>query len=287
MLKLFGTEPTGSPAEPDGAAMKNPGGAGTGRRPIVLGTALALVLAALASPAEEKTPTTPPEIEAEALAALNRMGAYLRTMKAFQVEAVTTTDDVLEDGRTLQSTGTVNLVARMPDRLRVEVANDRQERLYLYDGRRFTLWGRIVNFYATMAAPPTIGRLADRLENDHGIEVPLVDLFRWGAPGRNPPGITAAIDAGPSQVGGVTCEHYAFRQEGMDWQIWIQNGDYPLPRKLVLTTLSDEARPQHTATYTWNLAPSINDATFAFDPPAGAQRVDFAEIRSAAGAGKR
>ena len=82
-------------------------------------------------------------------------------------------------------------------------------------------------------------------------------------------GITAAMDVGPSDVGGTTCEHYAFRQEEIDWQIWIQMGDHPLPRKLVITTKTDEARPQHTAVYTWNLAPSYNDPAFEFDPPAG------------------
>ena len=78
---------------------------------------------------------------------------------------------------------------------------------------------------------------------------------------------------GPSEIGGVTCGHYAFRQDGLDWQVWIQMGDYPLPRKLVLTTMTDEARPQYVATFTWNLAPSFNDAAFTFVPPKGAGRV--------------
>jgi hypothetical protein len=75
----------------------------------------------------------------------------------------------------------------------------------------------------------------------------------------------------------VTCEQYAFRQEGLDWQIWIQLGDYPLPLKFVIRTLSDEARPQHSDTLTWNLAPSFNDAAFVFDPPPDAQRILLAE----------
>jgi hypothetical protein len=79
-------------------------------------------------------------------------------------------------------------------------------------------------------------------------------------------------------VGGVSCGHYAYRQEGLDWQVWIQLGDFPLPRRLVLTTMTDEARPQYTATYTWNLAPSFNDATFTFVPPPGAHKVVLAEI---------
>src|SRR5688572_21425784 len=54
-------------------------------------------------------------------------------------------------------------------------------------------------------------------------------------------------------------------------------GDYPLPRKLVLTTLTDEARPQSSVVYTWNLAPSYNDATFAFIAPPDAKRIVLAE----------
>jgi hypothetical protein len=81
------------------------------------------------------------------------------------------------------------------------------------------------------------------------------------------------MDVGPSVVLGTTCEHYAFRQADIDWQIWIQKGANKLPRRLVITSRTDEARPQHTATYTWNLAPSFNDETFAFHAPADAGKV--------------
>jgi len=90
------------------------------------------------------------------------------------------------------------------------------------------------------------------------------------------------MDAGPSVVAGTTCEQYAFRQNGIDWQVWIQKGDHPLPRKLVITTTSDAARPQHTAVYAWNLAPSFNEAAFVFDPPPGAERVALAKGAAAA-----
>jgi hypothetical protein len=106
----------------------------------------------------------------------------------------------------------------------------------------------------------------------------MADLFRWGDTVSSET-ITAAVDLGPSTVDGVTCEHYAFRQEGLDWQIWIQLGDFPLPKRLILTTTTDEARPQYTVTYRWNLAPSMNEAAFVFNPPAGAQRIVFAEMK--------
>jgi len=174
-----------------------------------------------------------------------------------------------------------NLLAQMPGRLRAEVANDRHDRLYLYDGKNFTLYAQRLNYYATVPAPPTIGQLADKVEEDYGFSVPLADLFRWGSPSWTADGITAATDFGPGVVEGTTCEQYGFRQADMDWQIWIQKGDHPLPRKLVITTKTDEARPQHTAVYTWNLAPSFNDKAFTFDPPAEALKVVLAEIKPA------
>jgi hypothetical protein len=135
-----------------------------------------------------------------------------------------------------------------------------------------------VNSYATVSAPPTIAQLADKLDERYGLEMPLVDLFYWGSDRKAVNDITGAKDVGASQVDNVSCEHYAFRQPGIDWQIWIQQGDYPLPRKLVITTTSDDARPQFTSVMTWNLAPSYNVAAFTFDPPKDAQKIAFQEL---------
>ena len=111
----------------------------------------------------------------------------------------------------------------------------------------------------------------------------MVDLFKWGTDNSAISKITSAFDVGPSTVQGITCEHYAFRQEGEDWQIWIQLGEYPLPRKFVIRTLTDDARPQHTSDLVWNLAPSYNEAAFAFDPPAGALRIALKDITADGG----
>lgn len=223
-------------------------------------------------------------VDPAAVAALDQMSAYLRTLKAYQVEATTANEDVLENGLKAQAQGRTNFLVRMPDRLRITVSSDRQDRQYLYDGKQFTLFAERVGYYATVPAPATVRELADLALDKYGIEIPLADLFLWGTRETDRAAITAAVDLGPGTVLGVTCEHYAFRQEGLDWQIWIQRGDYPLPRRVVLTTTTDEARPQFEATYLWNLAPSFNDAAFSFDPPAGTYRITLTETAPAAGA---
>jgi hypothetical protein len=219
-----------------------------------------------------------PAVSPEATEALQKMGAYLRTIKTFRVEAAITDEDVLDDGQKLQYGGTTTFLAALPGKLRVEVRNDRHERLFLYDGAHFTLFAEQAGFYATIDAPPTLGALLDVAYDQYGFTFPLEDLFHWGDPAWEPTGITAAVDVGPAVVDGTTCEQYAFRQAEIDWQIWIQRGAYPLPRKLVITTRTDDARPQHTAVYTWDLAPSFNDEAFEFEAPEGAVRVKLAEL---------
>ena len=221
-------------------------------------------------------------IEPAAMEALNNMGTYLRSLKDFQVTAAVTSEDVLADGEKLTYAHTTSILAVLPDRLRVEVQGDQKSRLFLYDGKTFTLFARRAGYYATVDAPPTIGQLIDVASDKYGIELPLLDLFLWGGPRASSNEITEATDFGPGDVGGITCEHYAYRQPGLDWQVWIQLGDHPLPKKLVLTTLTDDARPQHISVLTWNLAPSYNAAAFVFDPPTDAHKIVFAEQNASA-----
>jgi hypothetical protein len=218
-------------------------------------------------------------IDPSAMEALNKLGAYLRTLQSFQVTTDMTTDEVLEDGQTIQTSTTVNLLASRPNRLRVELNGDEEHRFYFFDGKQFTIYGQLVNYYATVPAPPTIAKLLQDLNDKYAIELPMVDLFKWGTDDANVNKIKGAQDIGPSAVGGVTCEQYAFHQDDVDWQIWIQLGEFPLPRKLVIRSLSDDAKPQHSEILTWNLAPSFSGDAFTFDPPSDAKRIAIAEVK--------
>jgi hypothetical protein len=219
-------------------------------------------------------------IDPAAMEALNKMGAYLRNLKAFQVDAEVSNDDVLDDGSIITNIKTSSLLSVKPNLLRAELKSDDNDVFLFYDGKNFTVYGKLMNYYATVPAPATTAQLVDKVYNDYGVDIPLVDLFKWGTDQSAITKITSAFDVGPSTVQGTTCEHYAFRQEGLDWQIWIQLGDYPLPRKFVIRTITDDARPQHTSNLVWNLAPSYNEAAFAFDPPAGALRIPLKTLNA-------
>ena len=53
----------------------------------------------------------------------------------------------------------------------------------------------------------------------------------------------------------------------------VERGASPLPRKLVITSTSQAARPQHSVMLRWNLSPKIGAKDFDFKPPPGAHRI--------------
>jgi hypothetical protein len=223
-----------------------------------------------------------PTVDPAAIAALEKMAAFLRAQESFEVAGELTTDDVLRTGQKVQVGGTVSLKVRRPDRLRADVASDRKTERLVYDGNLFTVYQPKVGYYAQFAAPPNLRELVDVLEGRYGVDLPLADLFRLGTDEAQLRAIRGATLVGYSTVRGAPCAHYAFHQADVDWQVWIEEGAQPVPRKLVITTTSEKSHPQFTSVMTWTLGAKLDPQVFAFTPPTSARRIDFAVGKAAA-----
>src|SRR5262245_38528725 len=87
---------------------------------------------------QSAAPAAAPAIDPAAMKALEGMGAYMRTLKAFQVHSTTSREDVLDDGQKVASDGTVDMLVERPNRLRAEINTDAQHRMFFFDGKTFT-----------------------------------------------------------------------------------------------------------------------------------------------------
>ena len=94
----------------------------------------------------------------------------------------------------------------------------------------------------------------------------LEDIFRWSEPGATRPQALSAFHVGGAVIDGADVDQYAFRGPDSDWQVWIQKGDQPLPRKLVIADRTDPARPAYSARLTWTVNPTLTPADFTFQP---------------------
>ncbi len=241
---------------------------------------IAIGLGALAHGQTPAPAATGPD--ADALAALNKMGAALRAMTAFTVTADVTTEQVLDSGQKLQYEGDLRIEAQRPSGFKIYMSTDHQEREIYYDGKSITLFAPKVGYYASVPAPPTIGATLDVTKDKYGVEIPLADLFYLGTDPTLTARIQSGFDVGPETVDGLACEHYAFRQKAADWQVWIRTDGPALPCKMVITTTQDPAQPQYTAVMKWE-AKAPAQAAYTFNPPANAHRITVADL-SAAGA---
>ncbi len=218
-------------------------------------------------------PIKPKGVDADAWNALDRMGVALRNLNAFTIHADITYEDVLNSGEKLQHAGEVAIQTLRPNRLKIVATSDHREREIFFDGKALTVVAPRVGYYASVPAPSTIGGMLKDGKDKYGIELPLTDLFTWGTD----PGVMARLrsgfDAGPEKIGGLNCEHYAFRQDRIDWQVWIRSDGPALPCKLIITTTSDLSRPQYVAVLNWNVGQVPVPADFVFTPPAGIHRI--------------
>jgi hypothetical protein len=223
------------------------------------------------------TPAAPAAaVDPKADAALKRMGALLTGAKAFTFKSHSTVDQSLDNGQAVQVARNQHVMVRRPDHLAAVVEADLEDLNYWYDGKRVTVLNRRVNAYSTIDAPPTIDATFDMLAEKYGLVVPLSDLLFDDPYKALVNGARSGVYIGTGYVFDTKCDHLAFRQAGVDWQIWIEQGEKPVPRKVVITYKELPARPQYTSYLSdWNLNPELKDEQFAAKIPQGAKKVEF------------
>jgi hypothetical protein len=248
-------------------------------RPSALFWLLAVVGSAqLATPSSgAASPEQKSELDPKAMKLLAQTASYLRTLPSFVVRADVTQDEVLSADYKVQRTSNVALTVQRPNRLRAQLSGDTGNRLFVYDGKFLNVFMADENYYGSVAAPATLYETLDVFQRN-GIELPLLDLMYVSMGGKLEPTIREAGVIGQTTIQGVKCTQVAFRGDVVDWQLWITEGDTPLPRKLVITTNDHAARPQYSALLRWDVATPIAATDFVFTPPATASRFTFAGV---------
>ncbi|MFZ1829107.1 MAG: DUF2092 domain-containing protein [Candidatus Competibacteraceae bacterium] len=235
--------------------------------------------AASASPVASPAPAVKPQPRD----VLKQMATYLRSLDRFTVRVEKTTELILPTEQRLHADQTAEIAVQKPNRLRVEFQNLSGGRQLFYDGANFSLYTPAAKVYASAAAEPTLDATLDLLENRYRISMPIADLLTADPQSRLVQNLKSETYVGRVLVRGVPCHHLAFQTPEVDWELWIEDGPKPLPRRLSLTDKSVAGSPHMTVSLTdWNLAPQFPADYFAFAPPRDAQKITFLADRPAA-----
>ena len=205
--------------------------------------------------------------------------AYLGSQKQFSADTRSTIEMVLSSGQKLQFDNTVTMSVQRPNKLYARRVGDLVDQVFYYDGKSLTLHNPSESYYAIVPAPETLDETLDFAREKLDIVAPAGDFIYQNAFEILMQDVTNAMVVGKGVVEGVRCDHLAFRAPHVDWQIWIQEGKQPLPRKIVITTRDIVNAPQFAVVVTkWDLAPTFNESLFSFKPPKDARKVDFVPL---------
>jgi hypothetical protein len=245
-----------------------------------LAALVALVLAPFASaqePAQPGPSPTPPtrNVEARAEQELKKMGEFLAKLPHFALEAEETFDEIPDGQLRRQLTNVRRIAVERPNHFAADVTGDTLSRASWYDGRTVTVLDKEHNVYATIEAPATIDATLDKLVDEYSVVLPLIDLLYSDPYAVLSEGVSYGRYLGIHLAAGVPCHHLAFSQDTIEWQIWIDAGDKPLPRKLVISYVQEPGEPQYSATLRrWNLESQVPEGLFTFEAPEGAHKID-------------
>jgi hypothetical protein len=207
---------------------------------------------------------------------LQAMSDYLASEQRIAFDFDTTFEVVSADGQKLALTQSGAATMERPDRLHVRRQGGFADMEVLFDGALLTILGHNLNLYTQIELPGSIDTLIDELRDTYGRPLPGADLLVGDVYGTLMPDVIDVKDLGAGVVGGVMCDHFAFRTEEVDWQIWIADGDRPYPCLYVITSKMVTAAPQYTVRVSnWRTGDEVPTADFAFANTTGAERIEF------------
>ena len=234
---------------------------------VLLGSTLVMILTAVPTGAQPQ--------ENDATSILKAMSDYVGSQKTIELAFDSDIEVITPQLEKIQFTNSGQALLRRPDKLRAHRISGHADVAMFFDGKTVKIYGKHVNGYAQFDAPGSVDQLIHSLREGHGVALPGADFLLSNSYELLVAGVMEAKHIGRGVIDGVECEHLAFRNFDTDWQLWVEAGEQPIPRKLVITSKTLNSAPQYTLRIKgWETGVDASPDDFTFTPPADAKTLD-------------
>lgn len=211
----------------------------------------------------------------DARAIVKSMSNYVGSLKTIDVSFDSDIEVVTPTLEKLQFTNSGDVQLTRPDKLRAHRVGGYADVSLFFDGKTASVLGNNINSYAQFDAVGSVDQLFHALREGRGIALPGADLLMTNSYDMLMADVTEAKYIGRGVVNGVECEHLAFRNFDTDWQLWVEVGERPFPRKMVVTSKTINGAPQYTIRIkSWKGGEKHASDLFTFKPVAGMTKLD-------------
>jgi len=206
---------------------------------------------------------------------LRAMSDYMGGTKSLSFEADVSNEVITVEGQKLQFNSHASVELERPSHFRIKRKGRFADVALSYDGAEMSLYGKELNAHIQKPLAGTIDDALREFERSSGLPLPGVDLLLLNSYAALTGEVTSSGYYGTDWIDGVECHHLAFRTPKIDFQVWVEAGEHPLPRKYVITTKWTTGAPQYSVELrNWNTQPEFGPERFKFIPPAGSLKID-------------
>jgi len=210
---------------------------------------------------------------------LQSMSTYLGALTKFSATADVDSEIIDMNGQKLQLSSSASVLVERPNKLYATRRGPVADVEVLFDGKVVTIHGKGLDVYAQFDSPGTIDDAIATLGFETGLDAPGADLLYADSYAGLTSNVTSGAYLGTAYVNGVECHHLAYRAPKVDWQIWVQAGEKPLPMKYVITSKWVAGAPEYALRFrNWDTQPKIDSAKFQFTVPEGARKLDEVHV---------
>ena len=174
------------------------------------------------------------------------MSDYLAGQKSLSAKFDSDIEAVTPELQKIQFTSSGEMKMNRPDKLRIRRTGGYADVELVYDGKTVSLYGNNAKSYVQADLAGGVDKMIDTLQGRSGAGMPGADLLLSNSYDELMANVIDSKHIGQGVVDGVECEHLAFRGPDTDWQIWIETGAKPVPRKYVITSKTVTGAPQYT-----------------------------------------
>ena len=180
--------------------------------------------------------------EADAKRLLKAMSDYLAAQQTLSFSYDATLEVVTAEDQILGIASSGKVALKRPDKLHATRSGGFADVDMTFDGKTLTILGKNLNKYTQIEAPGSIGQLVD---HHHAFE-----------------------------------QHGVFRQDDVDWQIWIAHGDKPYPCGYVITSKSMPNGPSYSIQIRdWKTGKAVAASSFEFKNTSKASMVKLEDLK--------
>jgi len=220
------------------------------------------------------------KLESEPANLLKGMSDYVKSQAAISFTYDANLEVVTGEKQKLDLASSGTLALRRPDLLRTTRTGGFADLESTFDGKTLSILGKNMNAYTRIAIPGDLDNLINQLKDTYNRPLPAADLLLSDPFTALMADVVDVKDLGSGVVGGMECDHLAFRNKDVDWQIWISQGSNPRPCRYVITTTAMQGSPEYSIQIgNWKTGVEVTDKNFEFQPPQGAQQIDPHDLK--------